>query len=193
VRKIPKMASRHVPALRIGQFAAYNALGEMSRKAHIAIGIEAIVDYKTEPTIEFNFPGGTVADLFNMFASQAPQYRWSEENRIIHVYENSRPQISAIPISFPGASKTRREIWEDLAATPEVNAWLVSNNCSRGEIFGGWEFKDSNGPISIKAGTMTLAHLLDEVAIKSGDNYWAILMSSQSPPEKPCQISILLW
>jgi hypothetical protein len=36
---------------------------------------------------------------------------------------------------------------------------------------------------------MTLAQLLDQVAVKSGVNYWAILQT----PGKPYQVSIILW
>jgi hypothetical protein len=94
-------------------------------------------------------------------------------------------------MSYPGAhNKTREELWGDIAKKPEITAWLYANHCERQQLFTGSEFRTHNGPISIDAGSMTVAHLLDQVAIKSGENYWAIV---QSPPDKVCQVSILLW
>jgi hypothetical protein len=185
-------SNKRVPACHIEQFAAYNALHDISQKAAVVIGVEAVVDYKTEPTVKLDFPGGTLADLLNMFVSQVPEYRWSEDDGLIHVFRNAAHlPIADVLMSYPGArDKTREEIWEDIAARPEIKTWLDSNHCSRQELFNGKEFRSHNGRISIDPGSMTLAQLLDEVAVKSGVNYWAIL---QSPPGKTCQLSIFLW
>ena len=179
-------------ALRIEEGAPYAALGEISEKAHIVIGVEAIQP-KEEPTVIIDFPGGTVADLMNAFISQAPDYEWEENNGAIHVFrKNARVSLVDIQMHYPGADKkTRHEIWDDIANRPEISAWLNSSHCTRQEYFHGKEFKDNNDPISIAPGDMTLKQLLDEVAIKSGDNYWAVL---QSPPSgDSCHIAIILW
>jgi len=186
------VSNNHVPAIHIETFGAHNALYLISEKANVPIGVEAIFDYKMEPTIDFDFPGGTVADLLNMFVSQASDYRWVEDTGIIHVFWNSTHlPIADVMLSYPGAeNKTRQQIWDDIDKRPEVIAWLNANHCERNELFMGKEFRAHNGPISIKAGSMTLAQLLDQVAIKSGENYWAIV---QSPAGQKCQIRISVW
>lgn len=87
-------------------------------------------------------------------------------------------------------TKTRREIWQDIAKSPEVAAWMNTNHCSRGELFGAKESIDKDGPISISPGIMTVAQLLDQMAVKSGINYWAVL---RSDPAGSCRIETLLW
>jgi hypothetical protein len=94
-------------------------------------------------------------------------------------------------MSYPGAVKrSRHDIWEDIAKRPEVRAWMQSSHCTRGELFNGKEFRDHNEPINIQAGSMTVAELLDQVASKSGVNYWAVL---QSASDSPCSLQIILW
>ena len=184
--------NNNVGKCHIEQFGAYNALAQISREAHVAVGVEAVVDFKSEPTMTLDFPGGTITDLLNMFVSQAPEYRWEEAHGIIHVFRNgTHLSIADVVMSYPGAQdKTREEIWEDIAKRPEIAAWMTAKRCSRQELFNGKEFRGNNGPVSIEAGSMTLAQLLDDVALKSGENYWAIL---QSTPDTACQVSILLW
>ena len=185
-------SSKRIDGCRIEEGGAYNALAEISQKAHIVIGVDAVQPEK-EPTITLDFPGGTVADLLNAFTAQAPDYRWAEiDGGIIHVFRNhAHVSLTDVVMSYPGANdRTREEIWEDLAKRPEVEAWMNSNRCSRGELFNGKEFRRQNDPISIAPGSLTVAQLLDAVAVKSGVNYWAVL---QSPPRKPCQVYVILW
>lgn len=185
-------SSKSVEACRIEEFGAYNVLRDISQKAHVPIGLEAIQP-KQEKTITLDFPGGTVGDILNLFVSQAGSYRWEEsQDGIIHVFRNNaRVALTNVVMSYPGAAdKTRREIWQDLAGRPEVSAWMNSNHCSRGELLGGKEFRDKDSPVSINPGIMTVAQLLDQVAVKSGINYWAVL---RSDPASSCRIEILLW
>ncbi len=190
---VSRLSNKRVAACRIEQFGAYNALRDVSQKAHVAIGVEAAIDYKTEPTVVLDFPGGTVADLLNMFISRVPDYRWEDADAgIIHVFRDAtHVPLADIMISYPAArNKTRKEVWEDIGKAPEITEWMNSAHCSRRELLHGKEFRNHNDPISIEQGSVTLAQLLDEVAIKSGENYWAIL---QSTPGKPCQVSVFLW
>ena len=185
---------KHVGPCHIEQAGGYNALVEISAKSKTVIGVDAVVDYKTEPSIAFDFPGGTLADLLDMFLSQAPGYRWDEtDDGVIHV-SRSDHDLSALKnlaISYPGAeNKTREEIWEDLANRPEISDWLKSAQCTRQEFFNGKEFKNHNGRISIPPGSVTLSQLLDKVAADSGENYWSILKSNS---DASCRISIHLW
>jgi len=185
-----------VAACRIEQFGVTNALWDIVYQAHVAIGVEAVVDYKTEPTINIDFPGGTLGQLLDRLISQTPQYRWIEDDGIIHVlWHGAHLPIANVVMFYPGVQdKTRLEIWEDLAARPELKAWLEANHCSRQEILGGGglftpgdKSRTRDVRISIDGGSITLAQLLDQVAIKSGKNYWSIV---QSPASKPCQVSI---
>jgi len=185
---------KHVGPCHIEQAGGYNALVEISAKSKTEIGVDAVVDYKTEPSIAFDFPGGTLADLLDMFLSQAPGYRWDEtDDGVIHV-SRSDHDLSALKnlaISYPGAeNKTREEIWEDLANRPEISDWLKSAHCMRQEFFNGKEFRNHNGRISIPPGSVTLSQLLDKAAADSGENYWAILKSNS---DASCRISIHLW
>ena len=171
----------------------YHVLTEISEKANIAIGVEA-VQPEEEPTVVLEFPGGTVADLLNMFVAQVPDYTWQEASSgIIHVARaNAHISLLDVVMAYPGASKkTRQQIWEDITQRPEVSVWMKSNNCLRGELFHGGEFRVHNDPISIAPGALTVEQLLDDVSLKSGDNYWAVLQSPRS--NNPCRVSIILW
>jgi hypothetical protein len=187
------ISARRIGPCHIEQAGAYHALAEIADKANVPIGVEAVRPEK-EPTIIIDFPGGTIADLLNAFVAKAPDYAWTETGKgIVHV-SRSKGHIALLDVamSYPGAdNKTRQQIWEDLAKRPEISAWTNSARCSRREYFQGQEFKSNNGPVSIAPGYLTLEQLLDEVTIKSGDNYWAVL---QSPPSAgPCEVAIILW
>lgn len=185
-------SARHLSGFHIEQFGTLNALGEMSEKADIVIGLDAIQP-KEESTIAFDFAGGAVADLLNTFVSMAQDYTWSETNSgVIHV-QRSGAHVTLLDavLNYPGAvKKTRHDIWQDIAKRPEVLQWMQSNHCTRREFFTGNEFRLHNDPISVKAGSLTVSDLLDEVASKSGTNYWAVL---QSPASTPCSVTIILW
>ena len=192
VTREDSVSTRKLGPLHIEQFGAYHALGEISEKTGIVIGVDAVQPEK-EPTITFDFPGGTAAELLDMFVAQVPDYRWHEVTDGVIRVSRTGEHVSLLDVTmaFPGAdNKTRDEIWEDIAKRPEVSAWMSSARCSRREFFQGKEFKNHNGPISIAPGTRTLAQLLDEVAMRSGENFWAVL---QSPPNAPCSLAIILW
>jgi hypothetical protein len=179
--------------LRIEQYGVYNAAKEISQKAHAPIGVDAVLPRK-EPTIVFDFPGGTVADLLNMLVSQAPEYEWNEaEDGVIHVYrKNARVSLLDVVMHYPGAeNKTREEIWEDLSKRPEILQWLKSNSCLRKEFFIGNEFKWNNDPISVAPGQITVRQLFDDVAVKSKENGWSVLESAS--PADSCHVSLMLW
>jgi hypothetical protein len=185
-------SARRLEHLRIEEFGAFNALGEISQKAHVMIGVDA-VEPKKESTVVLDFPGGTVADLLNLFVSQEPEYQWAESSAgIIRVSRNNaHVSLLDVVISYPEPfKKTRRDIWEDLGKNPQVSEWMQSSHCSPATLFNGKEFRDHNDPISIEPGSRTVAALLDEVAVKSGVNYWAVL---QSAPGTQCYVNIILW
>ncbi len=188
-----RLSFKRVGACRIEQAGAYHALGEISEKAKVPIGVDAVQPEK-EPSIVLDFPGGTVGDLLNMFVARVPDYTWAEtDDGVIHVTRaNGHVSVLDVVMAYPGAEKrTRRQIWEDISNRPEVAAWMNSAHCSRREFFHGGEFKIHNDPISIAPGAITLEELLDEVAVKSGSNYWAVL---QSPPSSgSCRVAIILW
>jgi hypothetical protein len=186
------VSSRKVDALQIEEFGAYNALGEISQRAHVVIGLDAIQP-RSEATITLDFPGGTVSNLLDAFVSRVPDYKWREtDGGIIHVV-SSKPHdsLASVLMTYPGASKkTRQEVWRDLATRPEVESWMRTSGCARGELFNGKEFRDHNEPITIEPGRITVARLLDEAASKSGVDFWAVL---QSPPGTSCTVQIILW
>lgn len=188
---LKSVTSKEIGACHIEQFGAYHALAEIAQKADVAIGVDAIQP-EEEPTIIFDFPGGTVSDLLNMFVSQAPDYRWREgRDGIVHVSRrDAHVSLVDVALSYPGArDKTRQEISEDISKIPEVAAWLSSNHCSRDQFSHGGEFRSNNTPISIASGPLTVEQLLDEVALNSGANYWAVL---RTPSSGPCRVTIIL-
>lgn len=190
---IVSVYNKRVGPCRIEQAGVYHALAEISTKTNIPIGVEAVLP-TSEPNIVINFPGGTAADLLNALVALAPDYTWSEtEQGIVHVSRGgAHITLLDVVMSYPGAdNKTRQQIWEDLANRPEISAWMNSADCTRGELFQGGEFKAHNAPISIPPGEITVRQLLDEVLLKSGQNYWAVLQSASSTTS--CRIAILLW
>lgn len=190
--QVEMASARKVAACHIEQFGVYHALAEISEKTGIPIGVDAVQPEK-EQSIMIDFPGGTLADLLNEFVSQAPDYRWADDARGIIRVSRTGAHVTLLDVvmAYGGADrKTRQEVWKDIADRPEVTAWMEANHCSRREFFHGREFKDHNDPISLAPGSLTLAELLDEVAVKSGENRWAVL---QSPPDHPCTVAIILW
>jgi len=187
------LSTKVLEPLRIEQYGVYNAVAEISQKAHVPIGVDAILPAK-EPTIVIDYRGGTLANLLNAVVALAPEYSWDETTGgVIHVVRKiAHVSLLDMTMYYPGAErKTRQEIWEDLANRQEIAQWLRSNNCQRQEIFMGNEFRRNNGPISIAPGTMTLRQLFDEVTVKSGTDGWFVL---QSPPsDAQCHVSLMLW
>jgi hypothetical protein len=186
-------SAKRLGQMRIEQYGVYNAAGEIAQKAHVPIGVDAILPAK-ESNVVLDFQGGTVADLLNMLISRAPDYGWEEaDDGVIHVFRKSA-QVSLLDMVmyYPGAEKkTRHEIWDDLSNRPEISQWLKANNCSRQEFFAGNEFRSNNEPISIAPGTITVRQLFDEVAVKSGSNSWVVLQSPLSGAS--CHVSLMLW
>jgi len=191
--KASRISDKHVAACHIEQFGVDNTVREIADLAHVPIGVESVFDPKTEPKIKIHFRGGRLANLLDRLVSQAPEYRWTEDDGIIHVlWHGAHLPLANVAMSYPGVrDKTKLEIWQDLAARPEVKAWLDSNHCSRQEAFSitGATGTTPHVRISIEAGSITLARLLDQAAIKSGENFWKIV---QSPPGKPCVVGIFL-
>ena len=189
----PPISATRVGRLHIEDYGVYNAATEISQKAHVPVGIDAISPGK-EPTIAFDFPGGTVADLLNALVAKAPDYGWEETKEgVIHVFRRGA-QVSLLDVvlSYPGAEKKRRfDIWQGLSKLPEISDWLKSHLCSRREYWFGKEFSWNNDPISIAPGTMTVRQLFDEVAVKSGSNTWVVLQ--EPPSEDSCHVALMLW
>jgi hypothetical protein len=185
------ISSKEIGACHIEQFGAYHALAEISQKAGVAIGVDAIQP-EEEPTIVLDFPGGTVSDLLNMFVSQALDYQWQDgRGGTIHVSRrDAHVSVLDVAISHPGVrDKTRQEISQSISNIPEVSAWLNSTHCSRDQFSHGGEFRSHNDPISTGSGPLTVEQLVDEVAVKSGANYWAVL---RTPASKPCRVTIIV-
>jgi hypothetical protein len=184
-----------VAALHIEGIGPEGALRDIAKKANVVIGVTAVQSEAVQK-IAFDFPGGTVANLLDMFVTQAPEHAWKADgNNIIHVSTaGARVSLADVPINYPGAKdQTRRQIWFDLHRSPEYRNWMRTNKCRSGDEFHAKNFIRQRGAphtITVPAGPMTLAQLLDEVAVKSGMNYWAI---SQSVQESDCQVAITVW
>ena len=170
---------------------AHNVLHEISHEAHVAIGVEAVEPADTS-WIAFDFPGGTVRELLDSFVAQVPGYQWRQDEGIIHVlWHGTHLPIADVAMSYPGAhDQTLLQVYWGLGSIPELKAWLESHHCSYPDgviTFG----NPGRAPtLSVDGGSMTLAQLLDQVAIKSGENYWSIV---QTPAGEPCEVSIHLW
>lgn len=183
--------AKEVTPCRIEQFGVYNALGEISEKAGIGIGVDA-VQPDHEPTVAFDFPGGTVLDLLNMFVSRVPDYEWHESlGQMIHVSRRgAHVPILDVRLSLEGSrKKTRQQISEGLSSIPEIADWLSSNHCTRDQFTQGGEFRTHNDSFSISTGSYSLQEFLDEIAAKSGTNYWAVLLNYR---DGACRLSILM-
>lgn len=181
-----------VGAFRVRGVLAYEALPWMSRKYNVVIGMEGAV-YKTDPRISLDFSGGTLGDLLNAFVVQAPDYRWQNDGGIIHVFRNGAPApLANVVLNFPGASqKDRYLLWRTLHTLPEYVSWMQANQCRPFERLRPMDFHFDDGFIDIAPGQMTVAQLLDQVAQKSGDGFWAVLQ--WDPSEPVCHVSVIDW
>jgi hypothetical protein len=159
-----------VGTFHIQGVSTYEALQNVSRKYNVVIGMEGVV-YKTDPKISLDFSGGMVADLLNAIVAEAPDYRWQNDDGIIHVFRSGAPApLAKLVLNYPGASqKDRYEIWRELQTLPEYVGWMKSNQCRSWGQIRRMDFRLNDGPVDIPAGHMTVAQLLDQVAKKSGD------------------------
>src|SRR5579864_1626064 len=149
--------SREIGPFHVEQFGAYHALAEISQKAGVGIGVDAIQPSE-EATISFDFPGGTVSDLLNLFSSQVPEYEWHQgASSFIHMSRRgAHVSLLDVRLDYAGVhDMSRKDFWEGVSKVPEIAAWLDSNHCSRDQFTQGGEFKTYNGPISINSGTLT--------------------------------------
>ena len=186
------LSAVQLPGFHVEQFSTSAALWDISQKTKIPIGFQSLVDFKTERSFSFNFPGGTVAALFDSFISDDPGYQWKVSGAgVVHLFRASTSvSLTDVILAYPGAqNKTRKEISTELVSLAEVKAWMVSNGCSRQEIFSGKEFRANNGPISIAAGNISVSELLDQVVLKSGSNYWSVV---ETRANGACQVSIVM-
>jgi hypothetical protein len=185
------IAATAIGSLHIEQDGVYYVLEQMSERAHVPVGVDAIQPAKGG-TITLDFSGGSVAELMNLFVSKANDYRWVEKSGVINVSRvNAGVSLVDVVIDYPGASgKTRQEIWMDIKSRPEVLAWFRDSGCSEFEYLTGQEFRQHNKPITIQPGKLSLRDLLNEVTTESGSGYWAVL---QSAPSESCRVSIMPW
>jgi hypothetical protein len=191
VRKGPPLTiSDRVEAFHIDKLSAHETLQYISRKYYIVIGVEAAV-YKTDPKINVDFSGGTVRDLLNAFVAAAPDYRWQNDKAVIHVFRNGPPSpLANLSLNYPGASQKQRfEVWQTLHFLPEYLNWMKTNQCRSFERIRPLDIHFNNAPIDIAPGQMTVAQLLDQVATKSSDGFWAVLQFD--PSEPGCRVSVI--
>src|SRR5271154_7052237 len=78
------IAATAIGSLHIEQDGVYYVLDQMSERAHVPVGLDAIQPAKVE-TITLDFSGGSVAELMNLFVSKANDYRWVEKSGVINV------------------------------------------------------------------------------------------------------------
>jgi hypothetical protein len=64
-------SDKRVAGCHIETLGAHNALREISQRADVAIGIEAVQPENEKPIV-LDFPGGTVADLLNSLWPNLP-------------------------------------------------------------------------------------------------------------------------
>jgi len=177
-----------------GYGTALSVLYDLAQKAHVVIGVEDVESPSSNRLIVFDFPGGTVRQFLHLFVSQFPAYQWNEDGGIIHVrWHGAHLPLADVAMSYPGAQgQTKESMWWDIPNILEVKAWLDSHHCSHEQGYTSIGIVSPGGPprFSVHGGSMTLAQLLDQVATKSGENYWAIV---QRPPGEPCHVDIQLW
>jgi hypothetical protein len=154
--------NKSIEGFHIEAFGIDDALRKVAQTANVVIGVEALRE--RDEKIAFDFPGGTVADLLDMFVARSPNYRWEEDNRgIIHVSrKGAHLSLTDVVVSYPGArNKTRLQMWMDIQDRPEVKVWMESANCRPGgDGFRARNFKPHRGPISIAVGPITVGSII---------------------------------
>lgn len=85
----------------------------------------------------------------------------------------------------------RLSIWAQLHRLPEYITWMKTSQCREVEHVSPVFFHFDKGPVDIPAGRLTVSQLLDQVAVKSGDGFWAILQSDASEPV--CKVALIDW
>jgi hypothetical protein len=131
----------------------------------------------------------------NTVIAQSSDYRWREDSGIIHVSrKGAHVSLTDVLLSYPGAqNRNMMQMWMDIRERPEIREWMESAHCRLGgEPFHAKNFKQHRGPISVPTGSTTVAHLLDEIALQSGSNYWAVLQRF-SPKSHSCYVSVNVW
>jgi hypothetical protein len=87
-------------------------------------------------------------------------------------------------------NQSRRDVWEAFDRAPEVKAWLAENECSRGELFQGHEWKQNSNKFSFNGSGETIEHILDKAAAASEVYFWQV---AQYHLNGQCYVNIKLW
>jgi hypothetical protein len=193
------LADKQVEAMHIEELGVPAVLHEISRQAHVTIGLEMDLILGKERHVELNFPGGTITDLANMCTSLLQGASWKiVDNRSIVISQPGKASLlAAVPIQYAGVTNaTRQQVWSELiwsdhlSNRPEIEAWLRSERCGTLTLLRGHEWQGDRQTISIPRGSMSLGRLLATAASSSDTYYWSILKNTR---DERCEIVVTLW
>jgi len=142
-------------------------LREISREAHVTIGLEMDLIMGKESQIKLDFPGGTITELAKICTSllQGASWRIVDGKSIVISQPGKASTLASVLINSSGTKNaTRQQVWSDLSRKPEIKSWLRSEGCVDLSLLTGHEWIGDSAAISFPKGTMSVETLLSMAA-----------------------------
>jgi hypothetical protein len=183
---------RPVGPVKIEEFGLWNALKDLAQQKQFVIGLVGD-DRDMQISFKVNLESATIGEVLDALIRQAPAFSWQEEpSGTFRVTSKSLVNdLADLQVSYPGAANlTREQFWRNLEVFQPVSTWLNTHSCKRWDIFNGHEFSDRNDPMEIRGATESVSDLLNEVAGKSGADFWGIMRRID---DGHCSVQIIVW
>lgn len=186
-------SSRQIAPLHVEGFGVPGIVRNVAQATHVVFGIEANMLLGSETRMNFDFTGGTLAQLADQLAALLPGASWRQiAGAGIVIYRDGKAvELAKTEISLSGVRKaTLRQTWELLTAQPELKTLMRDEHCKEMNLFRGHEWANDSPTITLPAGTVTLEQAIALAVTKSGRFYWTVLDNLR---EGQCEISIAVW
>lgn len=175
-------ASIRVHNLKLEPQFAYDVLAKLSKKYHVVIGVSGklIPSRGTEVPINVSLKDGTLAQLFDMIVAADQNYTWTTTSSgSVHFVVGGPLALLQIPVRTFDGKKFSRFDAAGISQIPEVRAWLQKNRCvmSHALVFLG-DIPEEWPAFEVHTKGVPLAAVLDEIALKSGEYFWSLILSS---------------
>jgi hypothetical protein len=165
-------------------------LGTLAEKYHVVIGVsgKVMLDGGKQPLVNISLKHGTLSQAFDAVVAADPSYKWTatSSGSVHFVVGNPLPLVNVRVRTFDGKKLSRFD-GGGVDQIPEVRAWLQKNNCHVDHaIMAVGSFPKEWPPFEVHAKRVPLWAVLDELALKSGGYFWALMQHR----DKPCRMGV---
>jgi hypothetical protein len=172
------VSHRHVKDVHIEADSMNVALQSLARQYKVVLGVDSSGARVPAP-VRADVADGSLKDVLDALAASGPGYSWrTEDNGAVHFYNSEVSQrLSEVNVSrFSIKSAPQIRAFESIQQLPEVRHWVESAHCPlRSPIAIVGNPPDSDrGDITFQMSNVPLRKILDELAVRSEDYFWAV-------------------